>query len=277
MSDHDHPRLRARVSSHTPPGTFTHGERDQWAQRFGVAPDQIDHDHIISHLLTAISLHADRFVFYGGTALSRAFLPDLRLSEDIDLLSIGPRRDLAALLDQSIYDYIEPRFGQVTADPWLAEAKKDTQACVFHVGDIDIQIQLIDGRDYTQWPTQNSLIEPRYTDIPEIRMCTYTATAFVGAKTSAWTETTRNAPRDLYDLWALAQHGYITPDAAQEFKKYGPTGGYPEPWLFPTHPPTEEAWLDALRHQCIPQVSATQAYDTVIHAWSLAVAESTGI
>jgi len=117
-------------------------ERARWSQHFGVAAEQIDHDFIISHLLVAIRAQAHQFIFYGGTALSRTILPDLRLSEDIDLLSIGARRNLASLLDQAIRDYMEPRFGQVTADPWLADAAKDTQACLFHIGHTDVKMTL---------------------------------------------------------------------------------------------------------------------------------------
>ncbi|MDR2930727.1 MAG: nucleotidyl transferase AbiEii/AbiGii toxin family protein [Propionibacteriaceae bacterium] len=229
---------------------------------------------MISHLLAAVSTLVDRIIFYGGTALSRTILPDLRLSEDIDLLSVGSRRDVAGLVDQTIRDYMEPRFGQVTADPWLASARKDTQACLFHVRGVDVQIQLIDGTNYTDWPTQTSNINQRYSGVPPVRMRTYTARSFVGAKTSAWSETTRNAPRDLYDLWALTEKHWIDADAARLFKKHGPTGGYPEPWLLHAKPPSENQWLDALRHQCIPQVSAAKAHETVTAAWATAVASA---
>jgi len=133
------PPHQARISSSSQTEVLlAPEEQDRWANMFGVAPDQISHDHLISHILVALSTHKDSFIFYGGTALSRTILPDLRLSEDIDLLSIGPRRDVAPLLDQAIRDYIEPRFGTVIADPWLAAAKTSTQACVFHIGGIDV-------------------------------------------------------------------------------------------------------------------------------------------
>lgn len=272
MTDRPSRHGRARITGvPASSAVLDHDERHRWAQHFGVADAQIDHDFVISHLLVAVSEHADKVVFYGGTALSRTILPDLRLSEDVDLLSVGARRDVAGALDQAVRDYLEPRFGEVTADPWLAGAVRDTQACVFHVGDVDVKIQLIDGRSYTDWPIQESQIEQRYTAVPEVVLRTYTPRAFVGAKTSAWAETTRNAPRDLYDLWALARDGRIDAEAARLFKKYGPTGGYPEPGLLPSNPPTEEQWLAALEHQCIPQVSAAEAFTFVTTAWSDAV------
>jgi hypothetical protein len=62
-------------------------------ERFGVARDQVLRDHLISHLLAALSEHCrDQVVFFGGTALSRTFVPDGRLSEDIDLAATVDQR-----------------------------------------------------------------------------------------------------------------------------------------------------------------------------------------
>ena len=102
---------------------------------------------------------------------------------------------------------------------------------------------------------------------------TLTAAGFVAAKTAAWGD--RNAPRDLYDLWTLSQQHLINQDAAHVFKSQGPTGGLPHRWSFPTKPPTEQAWHDALDHQCILQVTAAEAYRTVVGTWR-AVVEAQG-
>lgn len=51
-------------------------ERDAVAAQFGVSAEQVERDHLISHLLAAI---AGRFVdhlhFIGGTALARTYPP----------------------------------------------------------------------------------------------------------------------------------------------------------------------------------------------------------
>jgi predicted nucleotidyltransferase component of viral defense system len=65
------------------------------AAQFGVADSQIRRDHLISHLLAALSASlSDRLVFIGGTALTRGFFPDGRLSEDLDLVATGARREV---------------------------------------------------------------------------------------------------------------------------------------------------------------------------------------
>ncbi len=49
------------------------------AEQFGVAAAQVRRDHLISHLLVALSRSlADEVVFFGGTALARGLVPDGR-------------------------------------------------------------------------------------------------------------------------------------------------------------------------------------------------------
>ena len=64
--------------------------------------EQVRRDHLISHLLGAIAagVPTNDLVFFGGTALSRSYLTDARLSEDIDLIALAPRSDVAARIDQ---------------------------------------------------------------------------------------------------------------------------------------------------------------------------------
>ena len=89
----------------------------RYTSLFGVEPTQIQHDFVVSHVLSAIAEHRDRIVFFGGTALSRTYLDGLRLSEDIDLLAIGSRAEVARMLDRAIGERLERRFGVVDADP----------------------------------------------------------------------------------------------------------------------------------------------------------------
>jgi len=49
-----------------------HDEAASVAERFGVAFEQVRRDHLISHLLAALSARlSDRLVLFGGTALAR--------------------------------------------------------------------------------------------------------------------------------------------------------------------------------------------------------------
>ncbi|QIK73392.1 nucleotidyl transferase AbiEii/AbiGii toxin family protein [Propioniciclava coleopterorum] len=256
---------------------YTLDEADAAAQQahFGVARDQVEHDFVLSHLLAALAPHADRFVFFGGTALSRTHLDGLRLSEDVDLLSVGPRPEAARVLDAAIRDGLERGFGRVEADRDLTAVRRDTDPSVYRIGAVSVRVQLLDGARYPRWPVAPTRVAQRYTGLPDVTLTTYTPDAFVGAKTAAWSDQTRQAARDLYDLWALASRGFITPAAAALYRRLGPTGRAPGPWTFPTRVPGEAEWEASLGHQCRPAVGPRAAHDAVVAAWRAAAGNET--
>ncbi|NHU48913.1 nucleotidyl transferase AbiEii/AbiGii toxin family protein [Rhodococcus sp. A14] len=97
-------------------------ERDRVTDQFGAAPEQVERDHLISLLLAYLSEHfADRLHFIGGTALARTHLPHGRLSEDIDLISLDPRRStLAADLDEALPRALQRAYGRLDWAPPLS-------------------------------------------------------------------------------------------------------------------------------------------------------------
>ncbi|MBO0839432.1 MAG: nucleotidyl transferase AbiEii/AbiGii toxin family protein [Sciscionella sp.] len=113
-------------------------------------------------------------------------------------------------------------------------------------------------------------IEQRYSDAPPATLIVPTIEAFAGWKTMAWHE--RGAPRDLYDLWALAEAGALTANAAELFIRYGPTGTAPRAFMFAA-PPSEQAWHAALATQTRLQVTAAEALDVVRRSWATAIGE----
>jgi predicted nucleotidyltransferase component of viral defense system len=114
------------------------------------------------------------------------------------------------------------------------------------------------------WPTEVRDIEQRYSDAPAARLRTLTAAGFAAAKLATWTD--RHAPRDLYDLWALAERGLVDADALDVFVAHGPTGKPPRPWVFETGH-SEGTWRYALSHQTRLRVTAAEALAMVRAAW----------
>ena len=93
-------------------------ERDRVAQQFGVAPEQVERDHLISYLLAFLSERfGDRIHFIGGTALARTHLPNGRLSEDIDLIAVDSRRTVAEELDDVLPHAVARTHGRLTLQP----------------------------------------------------------------------------------------------------------------------------------------------------------------
>jgi hypothetical protein len=86
-------------------------------------------------------------------------------------------------------------------------------------------------------------------------------------KTATWHD--RAAPRDLYDLWALAKLGAMTPHAAELFAIHGPIGAPPRDWMFATAP-TPEHWRNQLAGQTRLEITADAALAQVRDAWRAA-------
>jgi predicted nucleotidyltransferase component of viral defense system len=237
------------------------------AARFGVAIEQVRRDHLISHILAALSLsHRAQVLFFGGTALARTLLPDGRLSEDVDLIALGPRGDVAAALEKSLASALRRSHGRIAWAPALT-AVRDSDAGVLLAEDgrLTVRVQLLDNRGYEPWPTAVRHLEQRYRDTPPATLRVPTPPAFAAWKTVAWHD--RAAPRDLWDLWAMAQHGYITTEAAELFAAHGPTHNTPQPWMF-SKAPSEDRWRQQLAGQTRLTVTAAEALDAVAAAWS---------
>ena len=252
---------------------MTASQREEWAavaERFGVDVEQVRRDHLVSHVLGAIAagIPTDDVVFFGGTALSRTFLADARLSEDIDLIALGSRTRLAAEIEVAIRRGLARSHGRPMWSPALTATTRIEPATLAVAGVQGIQVQLVRGEGYL-WPTEVREVEQRYADAPVARLRTLTAAGFAAAKLTAWIE--RHAPRDLYDLWALAERGHITADALEVFVRTGPTGRAPANWVFDAAP-DEAIWRRSLSHQTRLRLTAAEALASVRAVWASASA-----
>lgn len=186
-------------------------ERDLVAARFGVASAQIERDYVLSLLLAVLSRgFADDVIFFGGTALSRTYLPLGRLSEDLDLIAVGSRRDLAARLDANLPRALLRSYGRMTWQPALSAVRDTEPASLVDGRGLAIKIQLLKPDGYPHWPTEVHGPDQRYADVSPAELRVPTLAAFAASKTTAWCD--RHAPRD---LWAMAQIGAINHEAAE--------------------------------------------------------------
>jgi len=204
-------------------------------------------------------------VFFGGTALARTHLPGGRLSEDLDLLAVARRADVAAELEHALVIGVRREYGTLSWDPRLTAVSGATSAVLRTRDGLTVRVQLLDATGYPAWPTENRQLIQRYSDAPAASLHVPTRAAFVAAKTTAWHD--RHAGRDLYDLWGLAHLGAIDADAASLFARLGPTGRPPTVWMF-DRAPTLEDWQAQLGGQTRIAVSPAEALQTVRSAWT---------
>ncbi|MGO1051148.1 nucleotidyl transferase AbiEii/AbiGii toxin family protein [Crossiella sp. CA198] len=240
------------------------------AQGFGVARSQVRRDHLISHLLAALSDQvADQVVFFGGTALSRSFVPAGRLSEDIDLIAVGRRRDVADAVERCLVRGTRREYPGLGWRQRLSEVR-DVEPAVLSAPDgTTVRVQLLGSVGYPPWPTAPRPLEQRYSDAPPATLVVPTLASFAGWKTTAWID--RLASRDLFDLWSLAALGAIDAAATELFARYGPTNRPPIPVMF-SRCPEETVWRRELGEQTRLQITAAEALTTVAKAWRDAVA-----
>lgn len=244
------------------PGVLDVSERLDIERRFGVGPDQVVRDHIISHALSAIaSAAADDVIFFGGTALSRTHLTELRLSEDIDLIALGDRRAIGARIESAITSRLQRTLGAVVFTPRLQDTHEADPAVV-QVGESRVQVQLLSALGYPAWPAEIVEVDQRYSDAPPARLKVLTRPAFVASKLAAWSD--RAASRDLYDLWAMERAGMIDADAVTLFGAMGPYTSAAAVSFAAV--PSDDDWTTTLAHQGLVRVGPRDAGDAVRRA-----------
>jgi hypothetical protein len=181
--------------------------------------------------------------------------------------------DLARVMDQFGVAAIvacKRTHGRLTWSPAWTPNSDVAPALIETMRGVVIKIQLLRGAHYEPWPTEERAINQRYSDAPPATLRVPTLAAFAGWKTAAWMD--RGSPRDLYDLWALANIGALDAESAVLFTRHGPINKPPQPWMF-TKAPTPAEWHAQLASQTRLSVSADEALQVVRAAWSTAMNE----
>lgn len=182
----------------------------QLAAKLGVPEQQVSRDVAISHALLALE-DPKGIVFFGGTALCRTHLPGFRLSEDIDLLvdDVATARDLIDDLPARIRRHYPSATVSWERDGLTQVARLDTGV----TGVVKVQLVPNDA-SYRRFPTEQRPVELRYDGLPEKTTLTVpTPRGFAAMKLKAWSE--RGHPRDLADLHALHERGWLDEEAVR--------------------------------------------------------------
>lgn len=198
-------------------------ERSEWAASFGVAPEQIERDHLISHLLAALGEDTEPDeVFYGGTALCRSHLERTRLSEDVDLLHPNPGERIDAI-QRRLRTALRREFPDLE---WSgSERGPERASALVRTGDVaPIRLDVRRPDAVAQfWEFTATKVYLRYRDLPDTATLRCpTLETFAAMKMAAWSD--RHAPRDLFDLAGLSDLGALTPVAERRLRGAGGRG-----------------------------------------------------
>ena len=236
-------------------------ERQEIQDLFGVSQGQVNRDHAISHTLSALQLLETKFVFFGGTALSRTFLDKGRLSEDIDLYT-ADRDALCSELDE-LPNFLEEEFPQANWNLRPSQTSELGHSSLVCEPSIQIKVQIVDSsqRVWLKIPTQLSEIQQRYSDAPRTKLWTPTFDGFIVMKTLAWLD--RRSPRDLFDLYGLSKERDVT-EVVREL--VGELCGHQITTGMLNRPPIG-AWHEQLAHQTNLQITAEESLEGVLDWW----------
>jgi len=239
-------------------------DRGVVTERFGADELQIERDHLVSHLLVGLSgIAGDAVAFFGGTALSRTHLPAGRLSEDIDLYTSGDRRVIAEALTARWPSTVRREYPRLSWRPGLVDVRDVEPALLVTEDGAAVRVQLLKAdATYESWPTEPRPIDPRYSDVPKTELIVPTLPAFVAMKAGAWRS--RHTARDLFDLAALAEGGWINEEAVALLRD---VTGVPLVSAELERLPRDLRWHEQLGHQCRLELDADTALGAVRKAW----------
>lgn len=202
------------------------------ADLFGADDEQVARDHLLSHLLAVLSQAASQqVVFFGGTALGRAYLVNSRLSEDLDLIAVRDRRDVASMLELQHVRGVRREYPGLRWARTLTEVK-DTLGG--------------GARCTSRSGGSHTVAEPRWPGRLADEDAQSRAALFRGL---------------------LAAEGAMDDEAAQLYARFGPTGTVPASHIF-RDAPAETSWHRELANQTRLTITAAQALQHVRAAWS---------
>lgn len=192
---------------------FSEIERN--ASEAGVPAETIEKDYCITWILAAVFSKAENadIVFYGGTAIKKAYFPDYRFSEDLDFISqdkleiddiLGRMECLYAVVKDEANILLSTDKGTVNTDG------DRSQFFITYDGfpeiglDKRIKIDVMSKGDFLQKPVTKRLY-CGYSDMKKLRtkLRVYTPEAIITDKIATILSPVRAEPRDLYDLWFL--------------------------------------------------------------------------
>lgn len=187
------------------------------AEKFQVLAETIEKDYVISWILLCLSKSQikNNFVFYGGTAIKRIYFEDHRFSEDIDLIS-----EHRFSLDELLQELETLQFAREQAnlileiDPSsIAQMKDRVQLHIQYSGYDEIigapkrvRIDFVMHSDFYGEVIDKHIINS-YGDLEDKHdvISVMTLNTILANKLGLLTDSTRNEPRDLFDIWFLLQ------------------------------------------------------------------------
>lgn len=193
-------------------------EIEQIASKAGVPAETIEKDYCITWILEAVFSKTENsdIVFYGGTAIKKAYFPDYRFSEDLDFISHDKLEmdDILGRMER-VYGSVKDEANIILSTDKATVKTEGNRSQFFimydgfpEVGlDKRIKIDVMSKGEFLQKPVTKNL-HCGYSDMKKLRtkLRVYAPEAIVTDKIATILSPVRAEPRDLYDLWFLLKN-----------------------------------------------------------------------
>ena len=183
--------------------------------KFRAPADTIEKDYVICWILNSLSKSKlkNDFQFYGGTAIKRVYFEDHRFSEDIDLQSHQNFSSTYLLqeLDSLQYAKEKANLELEVKHEKLLRTKHRVQVFIGYSGYEEIigtpkEVRLDFSMGIERYGvSKNKRIIPSYSDLQDENnnLSVLTLNTILANKLGLLVGSTRNEPRDLFDIWFL--------------------------------------------------------------------------
>jgi len=193
-------------------------EIEHIASKAGVPAETIEKDYCITWILASVFSKTENtdIVFYGGTAIKKAYFPDYRFSEDLDFISQDKLEmdDILGRMER-VYESVKDEANIILSTD-KATVKTEGNRSQFFITydgfpdvsmDKRIKIDVMSKGEFLQKPAAKSL-HCGYSDMKKLRikLRVYAPEAIVTDKIATILSPVRAEPRDLYDLWFLLKN-----------------------------------------------------------------------
>lgn len=204
------------------------------AKEFGLAPNIVEKDYVLSWVLAGISLHelfSDTWIFKGGTCLKKCYFEHYRFSEDLDYTLIDSVHLSKQYLELEfkkiikwIYDHSGIKIPLISFEEYLnLQGKLSIEGKLEYQGPMQrrsnspkIKLDLTCD-ELLVFPPERRIVYHSYSDIGvgALQVSTYCVEEIFSEKIRALAQRLR--PRDLYDVINLYVDTRWAPDKNKVF------------------------------------------------------------
>lgn len=171
------------------------------ARKKGFPAGVIEKEYMLTLFLEQIAKQGNRFVFKGGTALSKVYLDYYRISEDLDFTYVGGSIDEARETIHAICKYLNLQIKDEN------KVRNSYNAAITFVGPLQYKNHIkvdISTRENPVLEPKKMMVKSFYPEIHSFEVTVFDLRELLAEKIRTLMQ--RSKPRDYFDVWFLLRN-----------------------------------------------------------------------